>query len=312
MNELENFRLNLIKKYNLIKFGLIGAFVPLATMFCYFTDIFDTTPLLVIATTVCICLPPFTVASWITVGIYLALFIALAKFKIEILIILMICLSFVLSYYFVVRFTRDKMQRKFSMFFQSTAFEKCSFDCDLYGEIEFDPLIQSGFFKKHYAFYSDMQISGEICGGVKFEFARLGVHDDINGGDFWGIFFHATLEKSVKQATFIVPNEIGFENKKCKKVAINDSEFNKIFSVFGGDTESVAQILTPKFMKRLMQFEKRLISLTDNKIYIFLNTGLGDFEPKFTKSVLRENPFLPLKRQILHCLFITKILNSNL
>ena len=311
MNELENFRLNLIKKYNLAKFGLAVAFVFAATMICYF-KFFDIMPLIFVATVICMCLSPQTKISFSLIGVYIILFIILSKFKIEILIILMICLSFALSYFFIMRHIKEKMQRKFSMFFQSTAFEKCGFDCDLYGEIEFDPLIQSGFFKKHYAFYSDMQGSGEICGGVKFEFARLGVHDDINGGDFWGIFFHATLEKSVKQATFIVPNEIGFENKKCKKVAINDSKFNKIFSVFGGDTESVAQILTPKFMKRLMKFEKRLISLTDNKIYIFLNTGLGDFEPKFTKSVLRENPFLPLKRQILHCLFITKILNSNL
>ena len=97
---------------------------------------------------------------------------------------------------------------------------------------------------------------------------------------------------------------------------MDDSEFNAKFSVYSNDMQNAMYILSPAFMKRLLDLKRRLnfpisVSFVGDKIYIFLDTGKDNFEPDIDKSVLHANPAFTIKRELSHFLSIVKTLNLN-
>lgn len=72
---------------------------------------------------------------------------------------------------------------------------------------------------------------------------------------------------------------------------MDDNEFNSQFSVYSNNTQNAMYILSPAFMKWLLDLKKRpnfpiSISFMGDKIYIFLDTGKDNFEPNIDQSIL--------------------------
>ncbi|MDA3045223.1 MULTISPECIES: DUF3137 domain-containing protein [unclassified Campylobacter] len=155
---------------------------------------------------------------------------------------------------------------------------------------------------------------------VKFEMCDVVLRDDSknnNANELWGIFFYAEFNKQTNSELFVVSkNTEALNIKKFKKITMDDTKFNATFSVYCDDMQNAMYILSPAFMKRLLDLKRRLnfpisVSFAGDKIYIFLDTGKDNFEPDIDKSVLHANPAFTIKRELSHFLSIVKTLNLN-
>lgn len=255
-------------------------------------------------------------------GAYLILYIFLFRLNLpnDFTIIFALNISGFLFYCAVFQTTKHEIQNKFTEHFQNTYLESCvekfGFEFERYGKIKYGLIRDSKIFKQGYKLHADNKIFGKF-NGLDFEFARLFLYDKDKNNPIRGAFFHATFDKSINSKFFIVANDAKFSaTKNLKKFATNDSKFDEIFSVYSNDIQNAEYILTPAFMKRVMNLEKRLnfpicISIMDKKICIFLDTGEEIFKPNIDKSVLNKNPAFTIKRAILQCLAVIKTLNLS-
>ena len=132
---------------------------------------------------------------------------------------------------------------------------------------------------------------------------------------YLGGIFYAKFNKKIKSQIFVLTNKKQVV-KNLKKITMDDSEFNSQFSVYSNNTQNAMYILSPAFMKWLLDLKKRLnfpisISFMGDKIYIFLDTGKDNFEPNIEQSILHTNSIFTIKMELLHFLSIVKTLNLN-
>ena len=315
--ELENFRVSNLKKLKIVKF-LLPLFILVSF---YDKHTIGSVNFLYFGVGVAVFTSEMKYKFYI-LGAYLILYIFLFRLNLpnDFTIIVALNISGLLFYCAVFQTTKHEIQNKFTEHFQNTYLESCvekfGFEFERYGKIKYGLIWDSKIFKQGYKLHADNKIFGKF-NGLDFEFARLFLYDKDKNNPICGAFFHATFDKSINSKFFIVANDAKFSaTKNLKKTTTDDSKFDEIFSVYSNDIQNAEYILTPAFMKRVMNLERRLnfpicISIMDKKICIFLDTGEEIFKPNIDKSVLNKNPAFTIKRVVLQCLAITKMLNLN-
>lgn len=231
--------------------------------------------------------------------------------------------SMVLSYLAIMRYIKDKnskiYRRSFKMKFLHPYIKQLGYNYDPEGNLNFIHIYNSKLFGFTNPTNSNDRIYGEFD-GVEFEMCDVIFHQNLQRNqayEIWGIFFYATFNKKINSKTFILTKNIVSDSiKKFKKITMDDTKFNATFSVYCDDMQNAMYILSPAFMKRLLDLKRQLnfpisVSFVGDKIYIFLDTGKDNFEPDIDKSVLHANPAFTIKRELSHFLSIVKTLNLN-
>lgn len=146
--------------------------------------------------------------------------------------------------------------------------------------------------------------------------AKTKQKDHETGGEsyydlFKGILFAADFNKSVSSRIVVFPDifqgrlgalgdkllKTAATSEKAEIVKLEDTEFERFFTVFSNDQVEARYVLTPSLMKRILDFRKKYkhfsISFIDNHIYIGLFINKNLFEPrifhKVTDVTIMEN-----------------------
>ncbi|MEM9272267.1 MAG: DUF3137 domain-containing protein, partial [Cyanobacteria bacterium P01_F01_bin.143] len=118
---------------------------------------------------------------------------------------------------------------------------------------------------------------------------------------FRGLFFIAKFPKNFENRIFILPKSLQtkINNQLWRGQTINleDSEFNRIFAVYGDSQLESRYILSTNLMDRLVKFQKKAhrkiyISFVEGHVCIAIRYYHNLFEPKLFKSMLS---FAPLR-----------------
>lgn len=137
---------------------------------------------------------------------------------------------------------------------------------------------------------------------------------------FRGLFFIAKFPKSFAKRTFILPNK--FSNKitpqswRGKRINLEDSEFNRLFSVYGDSQLESRYILSTNLMDRLVQFQKKArrniyISFIEGHVCIAIRYYHNLFEPKLFTSMLSFAPLREYFENLQLIMGIVQDLNLN-
>ncbi len=107
---------------------------------------------------------------------------------------------------------------------------------------------------------------------------------------FFGQIYQFTFQKPF--AGYLQVREWGSPNanRKFIKVKLESVDFNKKFSTFATDELSAFYVLTPDFMERILELEKRhqgsiSMSFTANLLSIAIQNNKSLFEPKLFRPV---------------------------
>ena len=118
----------------------------------------------------------------------------------------------------------------------------------------------------------------------------------------WLVFdFNKEFKANVQVATHGFPSAQYYGGENFKKVKMEESAFNNIFSVYTQNEHDAFYILTPHFMEKLKKIKEELnISIMfcfiDNKLHIALNNYKDTFEPNVLKEINEtEEQEKPLK-----------------
>ena len=137
---------------------------------------------------------------------------------------------------------------------------------------------------------------------------------------FKGLFFVAKFPKNFERRIFILPhnftNKINLQQWRGKKINLEDSEFNKIFCVYGDSQLESRYILSTNLMNRLVQFQKKAqrdvyISFIEGHVFIAIPYYHNLFEPKIFKSMLYFAPLKEYFETLQLMIGIVKDLNLN-
>lgn len=130
-----------------------------------------------------------------------------------------------------------------------------------------------------------------LIGETKIEFAEISAKRQTGYGKnktvkvlFSGVFFVADFNKNFTGNMVVVPDKaeaaLGWVGQKLQEmnvfragdlVALEDAEFEKLFAVYATDQQQARYILTPAFMRRMVDFRKR----TDSKYHLaFINSKM--------------------------------------
>ena len=317
--ELENFRISNLKKIKILKFSLPLFLAPafIVRHEIGFLNLFYFGILLSVFVS------EIKRYKYHILAFCVILYVALFRLNSpnEITITIALCVGMFWFYFACFQTSAYKIQERYKDYFLGEFLpefaEKFGYEFERYGKIKYGLIRDSKIFKPDYKLYADNKIFGKF-NGLDFEFARLFLYDkDKKNDPICGAFFHATLDKSINSKFFIISNDAEFNaTKNLKKFTAQDSKFNEIFSIYSSDTQTASYILTPIFMKRIVNLKKRLnfpiyISFIDEKICIFVASGRENFEPDIYKSVLYKNPAKTIKRELLYFLGLVKTLNLN-
>jgi hypothetical protein len=145
---------------------------------------------------------------------------------------------------------------------------------------------------------------------------------------FKGIFFIADFNKHFLGRTYVVPDGresflgIGrlFENWSFGRgeiVALENPEFERLFTVYGTDQVEARYILSPSLMERLVGFRNKAdtrvhISFIHSKLFVALSVGRNLFEPKIFSSGVQSGYLQEYFRYLALVAGIVDDLNLNL
>jgi hypothetical protein len=145
---------------------------------------------------------------------------------------------------------------------------------------------------------------------------------------FKGIFFIADFNKHFLGRTYVVPDGresflgIGklFEKWSFGRgeiVALENPEFEKLFTVYGSDQVEARYILSPSLMERLVSFRNKAntrvhISFIHSKLFVALSVGRNLFEPKIFSSGVQSEYLREYFRYLALVAGIVDDLNLNL
>ena len=118
---------------------------------------------------------------------------------------------------------------------------------------------------------------------------------------FRGLFFIAKFPKNFENRIFILPKslqtKINRQSWRGQTINLEDSEFNRIFVVYGDSQLESRYILSTSLMNRLVKFQKKAhrkiyISFVDGHVCIAVRYYHNLFEPNLFESMLS---FAPLR-----------------
>ena len=247
----------------------------------------------------------------------------LFNFVIAIFIVIDMILIYKLCMKSIKNSKQGKFKKAFKEQFLKPYFAELGYGYQNNGMINIDELFKnSKLFAVNIAMLEDIYKQGndEIQGeheGVRFHLFDTKLIDTFDNYVIYGVFFVAEFNKITNSDLFIASKEKQYDDfYGYKQITMDDNEFNSYFSVYSNDIQNAMYILSPAFMKRLLDLKKRLkmpltVSFIENKIYIFLDTGKDNFEPNIDKSVLRANSAFAIKMELSQFLSIIKTLNLN-
>lgn len=146
---------------------------------------------------------------------------------------------------------------------------------------------------------------------IKFSEIRSSSYVETKNGKserviFNGIFFLADFNKEINSFVVVKPDlaeklfgDIGTSFQKLntlgtveKLIKMENSEFEKLFAVYGPNEIEARYILTPKLMEEIVNFRKKMnknihISFINSKIYIAINIEEDLFGPKIFSSIVK-------------------------
>lgn len=107
---------------------------------------------------------------------------------------------------------------------------------------------------------------------------------------FKGLFFIADFNKAFAGRTLVTPHAVTFFRKLFgSHVALEDTEFNKNFTVTSTDQVEARYIMTPALMERLKTLRSKVgafrASFVAGNLFMAVNMPLDAFEPKMSKSL---------------------------
>lgn len=224
---------------------------------------------------------------------------------------------------------KNFLTRDFNKSFKSIAIKKVIKNLGL--DYESDKFINYSEFNAPKIYPTPDSYSGNdlIYGdynGVSFKFSDLFLQKRVEMVDekgktkvsyetiFRGICFIAEFNKNFTSKTYALSHRrsVGFP-----KFEMDDSEFEKVFNVYGDDRINAFYILTPNLMENILKlrnlFKSPLnLAFLNNKIYIYIEFGKDSFEPDIKKSLVGDDSLiLRYKAEILALLNIINELNLN-
>lgn len=224
---------------------------------------------------------------------------------------------------------KNFLTRDFNKSFKSIAIKKVIKNLGL--DYESDKFINYSEFNAPKIYPTPDSYSGNdlIYGdynGVSFKFSDLFLQKRVEMVDekgktkvsyetiFRGICFIAEFNKNFTSKTYALSNRrsVGFP-----KFEMDDSEFEKVFNVYGDDRINAFYILTPNLMENILKlrnlFKSPLnLAFLNNKIYIYIEFGKDSFEPDIKKSLVGDDSLiLRYKAEILALLNIINELKLN-
>ena len=137
---------------------------------------------------------------------------------------------------------------------------------------------------------------------------------------FKGLFFIAKFPKNFKNRTFILPynfvHKITPQSWRGQIINLEDSEFNRMFSVYGDSQLESRYILSTNLMNRLVQFQKKsrrnvYISFIEGHVCIAICYSHHLFEPKLFTSMLSFTPLQEYFENLQLMIGIVQDLNLN-
>ncbi|WP_318458947.1 DUF3137 domain-containing protein [Photobacterium leiognathi] len=227
-----------------------------------------------------------------------------------------IIITFVISLFMLVRFSKQKKQ--YSVNYKEKVIT--SLLANINDSFQYQPLSAisehdyqaSQLFPTHYDSYQGEDFVEGKIGKTTLRFSelntqvkkqRLNQKEDREEWEtiFNGIFFVADANKNFISKTLIVPAKNVFFsaisdsvtqlfNRKSDRVKLEDPRFEQHFSVYSNDQIEARYLLTPAMMERLVEFvakakNKVSLSFINNNIYIAISNSKNYFEPAlFTQS----------------------------
>ena len=195
-------------------------------------------------------------------------------------------------------------ERKYRLAYKET-FLKCSL------EKEFEDItvnFEEGFSKEEIAeghlvhlyenFYSDDYISGKYK-GIAFECSDIKVEDVIRNGKqtqtvtcFQGLYLKVNLKKKIHGWTVVRereflgdgnPRSLWSDMPRLERVRVESDLFNQKFSIYTSDGQEAFYLLTPHFMEKLMELERRyegkcLFGFLNGQLHVAIDSRENHFE----------------------------------
>ena len=141
-----------------------------------------------------------------------------------------------------------------------------------------------------------------------------------------GLFMSIKTDKPYKGETIIITKDMGqpqerFSTQLLKTVKLEDVKFEQYFTVYGSDQIESRYILTPAFMRRLLDYRKQkkcdIEVIFSNKIgldknlFFFIYTGKNHFELPVEISLLNQDLLYGLVKEITSILDIVDALKLD-
>ena len=178
-------------------------------------------------------------------------------------------------------------------------------------------------------FYNDINSDDIISGdynNLPFTVSDVEIYYETNDGRarvFYGLFLAIKIDKPykgetiIKTDTFLQTDELKGKNV----IKLEDIEFEKYFEVYGTDQVESRYILTPAFMRRLVDYRKQKycpievvfsneIGL-DKNLFLFVHTGKNHFELPMDISLLNQDSLYGLIKEITDILDIVDVLKLD-
>ncbi len=178
----------------------------------------------------------------------------------------------------------------------------------------------SFFSTAHDKFRSSDRISGAVD-GVTFSISN--VHSEIDANaqgayftQFQGFFLMLEFNKEFNGRTYVLPDNAerllgksgrslqkAFKRKRTNLIQLDDTDFEKAFTVYSTDEIEARYLLSHSMMKRLLELRERFgakvrISFRDNFVCIAIPTGRNYLVPKTNRPATDEKQF----RSVYRCL----------
>jgi hypothetical protein len=193
----------------------------------------------------------------------------------------------------------------------------------------------SGIFTaKQNSYYGDDYVKGRV-GDADIEFSELDVSRVTCSGKnqsrktiFKGLFFSADFNKHFNTKTFVLTDvaetlfgslgaKFQMENKsRGDLVKLENTAFEKAFSVYSGDQIEARHLLTPVMMERIMHFRvstkrKVQLSFVDNRLYVAIPFNKNLFEPRIWSTIERFSDIETFHGQLSLATSVVEMLNQN-
>lgn len=133
---------------------------------------------------------------------------------------------------------------------------------------------------------------------------------------FSGLFFVGDFNKNFNGETLVRPSAVNFFSKLFGDyVALEDPEFNELFTVTSTDQVEARYIMTPSLMEKFKALRTRLgsfhASFFSSNVYLAVEMEYDSFEPSLTESFTAEDQLEKIMGNLMSITRIVEDLGLN-